>query len=71
MYSKYDGLVFMIDTGMSRGVQSGRGAAADRANQQTSISNGAVLRRGHRIALAVSNNVHRFIAERPIRERRS
>lgn len=26
MFSKYDGLVFMIDTGMSRGVQSGRGA---------------------------------------------
>jgi hypothetical protein len=26
MYGKYDGLVFMIDTGMSRGVQAGRGA---------------------------------------------
>jgi hypothetical protein len=26
MYGKYNGLVFMIDTGMSRGVQSGRGA---------------------------------------------
>jgi hypothetical protein len=26
MYRKYGGLVFMIDTGMSRGVQAGRGA---------------------------------------------
>jgi hypothetical protein len=26
MYQKYDGLVFLIDTGMSRGVSSGRGA---------------------------------------------
>jgi hypothetical protein len=26
MYTKYDGLVFLIDTGMSRGVQNGRGA---------------------------------------------
>ena len=26
MYAKYHGLVFMIDTGMSRGVQSGRAA---------------------------------------------
>ena len=28
MYQKFDGLIFLIDTGMSRGVNSGRGAAS-------------------------------------------
>jgi hypothetical protein len=42
MYCKYDGLVFLIDTGMSRGVQDGRGAVLRIESQEKSLRADAI-----------------------------
>jgi hypothetical protein len=46
MYCKYDGLVFLIDTGMSRGVQDGRGAVLRIDSQERSLRTEAVFMDG-------------------------